>query len=64
MESLAVAAVFAVIQIVLIVVAEKYLTFGFFADIALLAASLTIVLIAGSGVIYYLVPFKGKTESE
>lgn len=64
MESLAVVAFFAAIQIALIVVAEKYLTFGFFTNIALLVVSLVVVLIAGSGFIYCLVPFKGKTESE
>ena len=64
MESLAVVAVFAVIQIALIVAAEKYLTFGSFASMALLAVWLVIALIIVSGVIYWLVPLGGEDESE
>lgn len=64
MESLAVVAVFAAVQVALIMFAEKYLTFGHFTNIALLAVAMVVVLLVGSGVIYCLVPFKGKTGSE
>lgn len=64
MESLSVVAIFAAIQVALILVVEKYFTFGFFANLALLIGSLVVVLIITSGVIYCPLPFNGKADSE
>jgi prepilin signal peptidase PulO-like enzyme (type II secretory pathway) len=63
MESLTVVAIFTSIQIALIVIAEKYLTFGFFANIALFVFLLLVVVIVGSVAIYFIVPFKGQPKN-
>jgi antibiotic biosynthesis monooxygenase (ABM) superfamily enzyme len=64
MESLTVVAIFTGIQIALIVIAEKYLTFGFFVNLSLFVLSMLTVLIVGSVIIYYIVPLKNRAKNE
>jgi hypothetical protein len=64
MGSLTVVAIFTGIQIALIVIAEKYLTFGFFVNFSLFVLSLLAVLILGSVIIYFIVPLKNQAKNE
>ncbi len=58
-ESLSILAIFAVIQIGIVVVVEKFFTFEFFIGIALYIFLLVLVLFIATIVIYYFVPLKG-----
>ena len=64
MESLAVVVIFTVIQVTLIVVSDKYLIFDFYTNLALFICVLLSVMLIGSLVIYYSIPFNKEAESE
>ncbi|MES9854830.1 MAG: hypothetical protein ABW170_23725 [Candidatus Thiodiazotropha sp. L084R] len=64
METLTVVAIFTAIQIAVIMIADKYFKFGFFANIALIVLTFWVVLIIDSVVIYFLAPFKDQAKNE
>ncbi len=64
MESLFVVLIFAVVSIAVYVLAEKYLVFDFFTNLVLFICILLLVMLIGSLVVYYVIPFKKEVEGE